>query len=96
MPQDRGELVGREGEPELYLAGRLDGQRLGWPRGVAAGQDAFGLQHEQAFAGRDGHGSGRRRRSRVAARGLRAEGELDQAGSVADQVKPPGAERRYG
>ena len=66
------------------------------PLASAAGQDAFGLQYEQAFAGRDRHGFRRRRRGRVAARGRGPEGELDQAGSVADQVKPPGAARGHG
>jgi hypothetical protein len=65
---------------------------LGWSCGVAGGQDAFGFQREQAVGGRDRRGLGGRHRSRA----IRTEGKPEEAGSVADQVQPPGAARGHG
>jgi len=100
-PAQRGELTG-EGVPggdRTGLGERGDdvarAGALGWSGGAAGGQDAFGCQPEQVVGGRDcrglGLGLGRRRRGSAAGRGGRLEGKPEQAGSVADQVQPPGA-----
>jgi hypothetical protein len=105
----RAEPLAQRGELAGYRAVGGDRTRLGehcddlsrvralnWSPGVSAGQDPFGLQHEQTFAGRDRHGLRSRRRGLAAACGRRPEGKPYEAGSVADQVKPPGAARGDG
>jgi hypothetical protein len=51
---------------------------------VSAGQDAFGLQHEQALTGRHPRRLGHRPHSVAAAPGRRRERQLDEAGSITE------------
>ena len=98
----RGELTGyrtaggdrarfREHGEDLARHGALDR-----PAGVSAGQDAFGLEYEQAFGETDRRPFGRWGRGLVTGRCRGADGKLDETGPVADQVEPPDTGRGHG
>ena len=98
----RGELTGYwaiggdrvrlcEHRDDLFRHGALDRSP-----GVSAGQNTLGLQHEQALTEPDRYGFGRQRRGPAAGRYRRPEREPDEAGPVADQIKPPDIARGHG